>query len=230
VLDQTIAAARRLGRTLELLDPHPDVDTAADLRAVDLKRAPATAAALRAAETAPAPEAAPKVIDRAIDHESPWRRLVTDQLDTGQTYTYLETPAAVWIVPVSSDGDTVLVRQYRHPIGWHPLEAPAGSIEPGENPDHAARRELAEEAGGIVHGQLRRIGGFYSSSAHLTLRGLVYLATDVSFETPTHAGREGIQLIRIPLSNAIELARSGDICEAQTALALRYAAEAGAGA
>ena len=45
VLDQTIAAARRLGRTLELLDAHPDVDTVADLRAVDLTRAPATAAA-----------------------------------------------------------------------------------------------------------------------------------------------------------------------------------------
>jgi len=46
VLDQTIAAAHRLGRTLELLDPQTDVDTVADLRAVDLARAPATAAAL----------------------------------------------------------------------------------------------------------------------------------------------------------------------------------------
>ncbi len=228
VLDQTIAAARRLGRTLELLDAHPDVDTVADLRAVDLARAPATAAALQALEPAHALSAVPRVLDRSVDHESPWRRLVSDRLDTGQTFSYLETPAAVWVVPVSADGLTVLVRQYRHPIGWSPLEVPAGSVERGESAERAAERELAEEVGGVVHGELRRIGGFYSSSAHLTLQGLVYLATGVSFEAPTHAGREGIQLVRMPLRDALALARSGDICEAQTALALRFAAEAGA--
>ena len=131
---------------------------------------------------------------------------------------------------MSPSGDTVLVRQYRHPIGWHPLEVPAGSIEAGESAERAARRELAEETGGVIHGELRRIGGFYSSSAHLTLQGLVYLATGVSFAAPTHARREGIQLARMPLHDAVTLARSGDICEAQTALALRYAADAGAGA
>ena len=90
VLDQTIAAARRLGRTLELLEPHADVDTVADLRAVDLARAPAIAAVLRAIEPAHALADVPSVC-RTVDHESPWRRLVSDQLDTGQTYAYLET-------------------------------------------------------------------------------------------------------------------------------------------
>ena len=147
VLDQTIAAARRLGRTLELLDAHPDVDTVADLRAVDLARAPATAACLQALEPAHELSAVPRVLGRTVDHESPWRRLVSDRLDTGETYSYLETPAAVWVVPVSADGHTVLVRQYRHPIGWSPLEVPAGSVEPGESAERAAGRELSEEAG-----------------------------------------------------------------------------------
>ena len=65
-----------------------------------------------------------------------------DQLEDGRDYSYLETPAAVWVVPVTDDGDTLFVRQYRHPVRAHPLEMPAGSIEAGETAAAAAAREL----------------------------------------------------------------------------------------
>jgi ADP-ribose pyrophosphatase len=126
---------------------------------------------------------------------------------------------------VSEEGDTMLVRQYRHPVGGHPLEAPAGSIDPGEDPEHAALRELREEVGGEA-GALRRVGGFYSSSAHASLRGLVYLATGVRFGAPTHATHEGIERVSLPFARAVDLARSGELCEAQSALALILAWEA----
>jgi ADP-ribose pyrophosphatase len=117
------------------------------------------------------------------------------------------------------------VRQYRHPVGAYPLEAPAGSIEPGETPRAAAARELREEVGGVA-GTLHRVGGFYSSSAHLSLRGLVFLAKDVALGEPTHARREGIELVRLPFAEAVNLAACGELCEAQTALAIMYAARA----
>lgn len=226
VLEQTLAAARAAGLDVELLDPAPDIDTIDDLAACDLTQAPATAALLAEPDLAPfLPKPGTAVRTRAIAYKTPWRRLVVDALEDGRDYSYLETPAAVWVVPVTDDGDTLFVRQYRHPVRAHPLEMPAGSIEPGETPAAAAARELREEVGGVAR-ELRRVGGFYSSSAHLTLQGIVFLATGVVFEAPTRAAAEGIELVRMPFRRAVALAHDGELCEAQSALAVILAGHA----
>jgi glycosyltransferase A (GT-A) superfamily protein (DUF2064 family)/8-oxo-dGTP pyrophosphatase MutT (NUDIX family) len=226
VLEQTLGAARAAGLQVELLDPAPDIDTVDDLAACDLVRAPATAALLADPDLAPfLPKPAPAVLTHATAHETPWRRLVIDRLDDGRDYSYLETPRAVWVVPVTDDGDTMFVRQYRHPVRAHPLEMPAGSIEPDEAPAAAAARELREEVGGVAR-DLRRVGGFYSSSAHVSLQGIVFLATGVVFEAPTQAAAEGIELVRMPFRRAVELAQGGELCEAQSALAVILAGHA----
>jgi glycosyltransferase A (GT-A) superfamily protein (DUF2064 family)/8-oxo-dGTP pyrophosphatase MutT (NUDIX family) len=226
VLHQTIAAARAAGLNVELLDPHRDVDTIADLLALDLASAPATAAVLADPEVAalvPRPARVP--VGREIRYTSAWRQLVVDQLEGGGEYAYLTVPPAVWVVPLTAAGETVLVRQYRHPVGAYPLESPAGSIEPGETPHAAAVRELREEVGGIAR-ELYRVGGFFSSSAHMSLCGLVFLGRDVELGEATHASREGIELVRMPFARAVDLAQRGELCEAQTVLALLCAARA----
>jgi glycosyltransferase A (GT-A) superfamily protein (DUF2064 family)/8-oxo-dGTP pyrophosphatase MutT (NUDIX family) len=226
VLEQTLDAARAAGLEVELLDPAPDIDTVDDLAACDLTQAPATAALLAEPDLAPfLPKPMPAVRTHATAHETPWRRLVIDKLEDGRDYSYLETPQAVWVVPVTDDGDTMFVRQYRHPVRAHPLEMPAGSIEPDEAPTAAAARELREEAGGVAR-DLRRVGGFYSSSAHVSLQGIVFLATGVVFDTPTQAAAEGIELVRMPFRRAVELAQGGELCEAQSALAVILAGHA----
>jgi glycosyltransferase A (GT-A) superfamily protein (DUF2064 family)/8-oxo-dGTP pyrophosphatase MutT (NUDIX family) len=226
VLKQTADAARSAGLSVEILDAHRDVDTIEDLLAIDLAHAPATAALLTDPDVvAVAPRRPPVVVGRDIRFSSPWRRFVIDELGRGREYSYLDVPPAVWVVPVSDAGETVLVRQYRHPVGVHPLETPAGSINPNEDPAAAAVRELREEVGGVAR-ELHRVGGFYSSSAHISLRGLVFLATGVEFGTPTHAHREGIELVKMPLDRAVDLAQHGELCEAQSALALIYAGRA----
>jgi uncharacterized protein len=226
VLAQTLRAARAAGLAVELLDPAPDIDTVDDLAACDLTQAPATAALMAEPEMSPFwPKPGVAVRSRAIAYKTPWRRLVIDRLEDGRDYSYLETPAAVWVVPLTDNGETLFVRQYRHPVRAHPLEMPAGSIEPGEAPAAAAARELREEVGGVAR-QLRRVGGFYSSSAHLTLQGIVFLATGVVFDTPTQAAAEGIELVRMPFRRAVELAHGGELCEAQSALAVILAGHA----
>jgi glycosyltransferase A (GT-A) superfamily protein (DUF2064 family)/8-oxo-dGTP pyrophosphatase MutT (NUDIX family) len=220
VLDQTVAAARTAGLRVELLAPHRDVDTIADLAALDPAPGSATASLLADPDLeAFWPRPVPETIERRVLHGSRWRRLLIDRLADGAEYGYLDTPPAVWVVGVDGRGDTMLVRQYRHPVAAHPVEVPAGSIEPGEAPADAAARELREEVGGNG-GTIRRAGGFFSSSAHVTLRGLVYVATGVEFAAPTHAAREGIELVRMPLDRAVGLAMDGELCEAQSALAL----------
>jgi ADP-ribose diphosphatase len=56
-------------------------------------------------------------------------------------------PGSVVLLPLFPDGRVLLVRQYRHAAGQALWELPAGTLEPGESPRHAAARELVEETG-----------------------------------------------------------------------------------
>lgn len=62
-------------------------------------------------------------------------------------YYVLEYPEWVNIIAVTTEGQYVMVRQYRHGIGVTSCEICAGCCEPGEAPEDAARRELLEETG-----------------------------------------------------------------------------------
>ena len=67
--------------------------------------------------------------------------------------------------PGDGAGEIVLVRQYRHAIGRWAWELPAGSLKPGEDVEHAARRECQEEIG-LVPSHLERLGSFFPTPGY----------------------------------------------------------------
>jgi ADP-ribose pyrophosphatase len=71
-------------------------------------------------------------------------------------------PGSVVIVPLTADGELILVRQYRHPIGRWVWELPAGTLKPGEDAEHAAIRECHEETG-LIPSRVQQIGSYYPS-------------------------------------------------------------------
>ncbi len=71
-------------------------------------------------------------------------------------------PGAVAIVAVTPEREFVMVRQYRYATGRFLLEIPAGTLEPGEDPEDTARRELREETGYTAE-NLRPLGSFFSA-------------------------------------------------------------------
>ena len=95
---------------------------------------------------------------------------------------------------------------------------PAGAIG-DEAPLAAARRELAEEIGGHCR-ELRPVGRFYSSSAHLTLEAHVFLALDVALAQHDREATELLDLVILPADEVFARARSGAIDEGQSALAI----------
>lgn len=100
----------------------------------------------------------------------------------GKPYTYYQVESkwdAVVVVPLLADGRLVLERIYRHPYGRYLLEFPAGGIEPGEDPLHAAGRELGEETG-YRAGKLTRLGTMEALPGLLRMRLTYVLAEDLS--------------------------------------------------
>ena len=85
-------------------------------------------------------------------------------------------PGSVVIVPLTGEGEIVLVRQYRAPLGRWAWELPAGSLKPGEDPEQAAARECHEEIG-LVPARLERLGAFYPTPGYCDEEMHFYRAT-----------------------------------------------------
>ena len=82
---------------------------------------------------------------------------------------------AVCVAPIDKEGNVYLVRQYRYALSRELLELPAGKIDPGEEPQTAAVRELAEETGCTAQTWID-LGDFYPSVGYLTERIHLYCA------------------------------------------------------
>lgn len=155
-----------------------------------------------------------------MDQPQPWRRLrerhlrdyrifrtrtfdVADPRD-GQEYvrTVLEGPDWVNVVPLTAEGEVVLIRQFRFGTWSNTLEIPGGMVDGDEAPDVAATRELEEETG-FRPARLEATGWCHPNPAIQANRLFTYVAHGC---VRVHAGRqEGSEDIRVELYPASEL-------------------------
>lgn len=127
------------------------------------------------------------------------------------------------IIPVHDDGTVVLVRQYRHPAVRYLLEAPAGTLAGSERPEVGAARELEEELG-LVAGRLDKLSEFFVSPGFCEEKMWVYLATELT-ESKQHLDDDEIlDVVRLPMTDALEMITSGEIQDAKTIIGLMLAA------
>jgi len=126
------------------------------------------------------------------------------------------------IVPVFRDGTVALVRQYRHATDGYQLELPAGGVEPNETFEQAATRELEEEIG-FRAGKIELLTEFYVSPGFLSEKMYVYLATDLTETAQNLDEDELVEIVRIPLIEALEMTRDGRIQDAKTMIGLSLA-------
>ena len=127
------------------------------------------------------------------------------------------------IVPVFDDGTVVLVRQYRHPAVRYLLEVPAGTLAGGERPEAGAARELQEELG-LVAARLEKLSEFFVSPGFCEEKMWVYLATDLSEGKQLLDEDEVLEIVRLPIVDALEMITSGEIQDAKTIIGLMLAA------
>lgn len=127
------------------------------------------------------------------------------------------------IVPVFDDSTVALVKQYRHPAVRFLLEVPAGTLAKGERPDAGAARELKEELG-LVAARLEKLSEFFVSPGFCEEKMWVYLATELSEGEQALEDDEILEVVRLPIAEALEMITSGEIQDAKTIIGLMLAA------
>ena len=168
----------------------------------------------------------PKIINSEKVFEGRVFNVTRDTVSEGEhTYTreVVHHSGSAVIIPVYDDGTVVLVRQYRHPAVRYLLEAPAGTLTKGERPEVGAARELQEELG-LSATRLEKLSEFFVSPGFLEEKMWVFLATDFSEGKQNLDDDEFLDLVRLPIAEALEMITSGEIQDAKTIIGLMLAA------
>ena len=132
-------------------------------------------------------------------------------------------PGGVCIVPVNENGEVYLVKQFRYPFQEVLTEVPAGKLEFGENHRDAGLRELKEETGAECE-NFEYLGVMYPSVAYLTEKIHMYLATGLKFDKQSLDEDEFLDVIKVKLSNAVDMVLNGEIKDGKTQTAILLAA------
>lgn len=135
------------------------------------------------------------------------------------TYQVVRHPGGVAVLPLHDDGTVTLIRQLRPAVDAVMLELPAGRLSPGEEPAACGLRELAEETG-LVAARLAPLGFIYSSPGVFDEVIRLYLATGLTQAEASQEEYEDIESVRLPLAEAVRMARDGEISDGKTIAAL----------
>ncbi len=136
------------------------------------------------------------------------------------TREWVRHPGASAVVPLLPDGNIILVKQFRYPIGRVTLEIPAGKLDvAGENPLECARRELSEETGYSAEKMWKLTSiattvGFTNEWIH------IYGATGLTVGAQHTDEDEFINCIKVPLTEAVSMVERGEIFDAKSAVGI----------
>lgn len=168
--------------------------------------------------------------EKTIDSEVKYKGvIVTVKLDHAELCDgkavrreVVEHPGGVTVLPIEKDGTCWCVKQFRYPIGRLLLEAPAGKLEPGEDPREAAIRELSEETG-LDADELIYMGPSYSSPGFCSETLHIYVALGLH-EGESHPDEgEFLSVEKHHIDELVDMIMKGEICDGKTIIAVMKA-------
>lgn len=131
-----------------------------------------------------------------------------------------EHVGGVGVLPVTREGEIIMVRQFRYPFGEVILEIPAGKLDHGpENIAECGARELREETG-YTAGRLIDLGPSYPSPGFLNEVTHLYCALELTPGECQPDEDEFVEVVRIPIAEVEQKIVSGEIRDLKTIAAM----------
>ena len=147
----------------------------------------------------------------------------TALLPNGATATreVIEHPGGVCVAALDNDDNLLFVKQFRYPYMEETLELPAGKRDRGadEEPIECGKRELLEETGATAE-VFMPLGTLYPTPGYCGEIIWMFFAQKLQFGEQCPDEDEFIDVIKIPLSKAVDMVLSGEIPDAKTQIAI----------
>ena len=143
-----------------------------------------------------------------------------DKLD-GQ-HVVVEMKPGVCVLAIDEHEQVHLTKEFHYGIGRDSIEAVSGGIEPGEDPDLTARRELQEEIG-LVATEWNQVGKVDPFTTIVVSPTKLYIVRGLSDAPKNPEGTEQIETVVMPLEEAVDKVFSGEITHAPTCVVLLMA-------
>src|SRR5438094_985238 len=124
------------------------------------------------------------------------------------TMEVVRHPRSVVLVPMSDPAHVILIRQYRFAVNQWLWELPAGSVDAGEEPEIAARRECHEEIG-MIPQTVVRLGSFFPTPGYCDEEMIFFRLSslEIASETAAQDEDEDIEARTFALADAREMIR-----------------------
>lgn len=123
--------------------------------------------------------------------------------------------------PRAPDPSVLLIEQYRYAAGGRIWEIPAGVLEPGEDPETCARRELAEETGATAQ-RMEHLTTVFTTPGFTDERIHLFLASGVTVGEARPEHDEFLTVATRPLSRVLAMIHDGELADAKSIVALLY--------
>jgi ADP-ribose pyrophosphatase len=137
------------------------------------------------------------------------------------TVDVVRHPKSVVLIPIPEPGHVILIRQYRYPVNRWLWELPAGSVDDGEQPEAAARRECHEEIGQVPD-TIVRLASLHPTPGYCDEEMLFFrlsgLSEPAAAATPDED--EDIEPKVFSIADAREMVRRGEITDMKTVAGL----------
>ena len=149
----------------------------------------------------------------------------TVELENGKTAVrdVLLHHGGVCVLPVTENNEVLLVKQLRYPFRTVTVEAPAGKLEKGEDHAECGKRELLEETG-CTCSEYAFLGQMLPTPAYNSEITYMYLARGLSFDKQSLDPDEFLDVVKMPLTEALSLVMDGTIRDGKTQIVLLKAA------
>ena len=169
-----------------------------------------------------------KTLTSDVVFDNPWMRVYDDEVENPRgghnRYGWVHFKGrAIAVVPIDDEGYTWLVGQDRYTLGEYSWELPMGGGALDEAPLAAAKRELAEETG-LTAADWREIMQLTMSNSITDERAVVFVARDLQAGVAAPDETEQLAVRRLPLAEAVRMARDGEIADVLTVAALLHVA------